>query len=431
MAPSMDSELDKINQAKNQYRNSVRDLLVKFKDDLSSSEQEQLSLEMENLVKTVNTHKFSVLAKVNDLVPASHPMSEFEKASMNLQKKQLELQQKQLDLQLKAGDSRKDEAYALARPLKKLILEKCTQLDEELEQIPITHLSAGDDQQITRTMLKLSSWQQTLENIVSVNRELSEKTAIYPLPEAEQAEVSSAIETTKALFTNVKSTAEEEDLTRQLYSLDVSNRVEQVKWPTFAGEVGEDFAKFKADFLDASKQNKTSLRNQLTKLKENLKGYAKSLIPATVSDLDKAWKILQAACGDPMRLVNHRVENLMNVGSWPQEGLKDCFSKQVKWIIKVQGLIQEIIDLANSSEELGAVIYNRHQVSNILKLFPVFMIDKMAEIPGYKEEKYKQIIEKLDKYKNISLNRESILGTSQSRVSSSSPRTDKQPGNAS
>ena len=431
VAPSMDNELEKINKLKTKYRSSVRDILSKFDEELSLIEKEKLKADMKKLVDTVIAHKFSVLAKVNKLLPPTNPMSQFEKATMEMQQKQLDLQQKQLDMQAEAADSRKKEAHALARPLKKLIIEKCGELDDELEQISVTGLPTVDDQTVTRTMLKLSSWQSKLESIVSINKDFSEKTAVYPLPEEEHSELTSALESTKASFVNLKTTVEEEDIRRQLYSLDITTRVDQVKWPTFAGDAGEDFIKFKADFLDACRQNKTTLRNQITKLRENVKGYARSLIPASLTDLEKAWKILERACGDSLRVVNHRIENLMNVGAWPQDGTRDCFTKQVKWIVKVQGLLQEIIDLASTNEEISAVIYNRSQIANILKLFPMFMMDKLAELPGYKEDKYKLIIEKLDKWKNVSLNRESILGQStQQKVSSSAPKPDRNSGNS-
>ena len=127
-----------------------------------------------------------------------------------------------------------------------------------------------------------------------------------------------------------------------------------------------------------------------------------------------------------MRVVNSRIETLLDVGSWPQDGIKDCYSQQVKWIVKVQGLLQDIIDFANPNDKLGAVIYNRHQLANILKLFPMFMLDELAEIPGYNEDKFKLIIEKLDKWKNISLNRYSILGQpAQQKSHPVSSRTDK------
>jgi hypothetical protein len=34
-----------------------------------------------------------------------------------------------------------------------------------------------------------------------------------------------------------------------------------MKWPVFAGDYGEDFFKFKKDFLDAANQKRTSSKN--------------------------------------------------------------------------------------------------------------------------------------------------------------------------
>ena len=126
-APSMDKELRVISEAKDVYRNNVRNFLTSFESELTQSEVEKDKADMENLVKIVNSHKFAILAKVNELNPPTQAMSEFERKSMDMQEKQLELQQKQLELQLKVGDSKKDEMHAVVRCLKKLILEKCTE----------------------------------------------------------------------------------------------------------------------------------------------------------------------------------------------------------------------------------------------------------------------------------------------------------------
>ena len=127
-----------------------------------------------------------------------------------------------------------------------------------------------------------------------------------------------------------------------------SARGVQVKWPVFAGDAGEDFFKFKKDFLlYAAKQNRTSTRNQITKLRENLRGYAKTLVPTSITDISKGLDILEHTCGDSMKVVTHRVNNLLRVGPWPQEGSKECYSRQIKWIINVQENLQEIIELDN------------------------------------------------------------------------------------
>ena len=100
-----------------------------------------------------------------------------------------------------------------------------------------------------------------------------------------------------------------------------------------------------------------------------------------------------------MRVVMHRVDKLMGVGPWPAEGSKECYTRQVKWIIKVQTSLQEIVDLASTRDELADIIYNREKLAQILKLFPTFMVDKLMRLPGYKKEKFDQIIKKLDEYK--------------------------------
>ena len=409
-ALSMDNELQKINEAKDKYRDAVRNFLTDFSGEVVDTERDAWNAEVKSLVDDVKKKRFSVLSKVNQLLPRPAPMSEFEKASIALQEKQFNLQQQ-------AADARRNDVYAVSRPLKKLVLEKVEEIEAELDQVSIPAMVTGDDQHITRIMQKLAGWKLQVESLNNLYQDLLVKTAVHPLDSKEQSEVSAAVIRVKDTLAKIVSTAEDEDLKRELYSLDTSNKGEQVKWPVFGGEVGEDFFKFKRDFLDAAKQNKTSSKNQITKLRENIKGYAKSLVPASVTEIIKGLEILENACGDTLRVVNHRVENLMKVGPWPNEGTKDCYSKQVKWIIKVQALLQEIIDLANTEQDLGDVIYNREKLSQILKLFPTFMVDKLSKIPGYKEEKYVKIIEKLGEWKAVSQNRDLIYNSSPSSAS--------------
>ena len=106
---------------------------------------------MAAVVNLVNQHKFKVMAKVNQVMPPAAPMSAFEQATIELQKQQLALQEQEVA-------SKRDEALAVAQPLRKLIMEKCVELDEELDQVTATQLVIGEDQVVSRTMLKLSGW---------------------------------------------------------------------------------------------------------------------------------------------------------------------------------------------------------------------------------------------------------------------------------
>ena len=130
----------------------------------------------------------------------------------------------------------------------------------------------GDDQLVTRTMLKLAGWKSSMLAISSLYQEFLSRTALHKLSDDEHTAVTSAVDKTKTLLADIVSIAEDQDMKRQLFSLDTSSRGEQVKWPIFSGEPGEDFFKFKKDFLDAAVQNKTSTKNQVTKLKENIRG---------------------------------------------------------------------------------------------------------------------------------------------------------------
>ena len=404
-APSMKEELEKINSVRNKYRKEVRLFLSNHASSITPDLKQLMDTELKELVDLVNKHKFDVLGKVNSLMSATTPMSPYEEAVISIQKQQLALQEKELE-------NRKNEALATAQPIKDAIIEKCSDLDLELEQVSVGELATGEDHIVTWVMLKLTEWQDKLQSIDSLYQDLQVKTAVYRMADADHSAVSAAVEKTKSLLLDIKSIAEDQDIKRQLFSLDTSNRGEQIKWPTFSGEQGEDFFRFKKDFTDAAVQNKTSTRNQISKLKENIKGYAKSLIPDSITNIDRAFNILEHACGDSMKVVMYRVDKLLNVGIWPADGSRDCYPKQVRWIIKVQTLLQEIIDLANTKDELAAIIYNKEKLAQILKLFPVFIVDKLVKIPGYKEDTFKQIITKLDEFKLSSQNRELVYGSS-------------------
>jgi hypothetical protein len=67
----------------------------------------------------------------------------------------------------------------------------------------------------------------------------------------------------------------------------------------FAGDYGEDFFEFKKDLLDAAKQNRTSYKNQITKLRQNPKSYAKSLVPSSITKINRVRILPQSFLDQP------------------------------------------------------------------------------------------------------------------------------------
>ena len=300
-AQFMKDELKEISDVRDAYREAVRKFLSDFVSELIEAEVTQWKADMKSVVDIVKQHKLTVLDKVGQLQPAAATMTEYEKASIKIQEKTYALKQQE-------SDKSRNEALAVAKPLIKLVEEKCSELDDELAQITVMQLETGDEQQVTRTMQKLAGWKLQVEAITSLYQEFLTRTALHPIDPGDQIKVSAAVQRTKSALSDIIAAAEDEDMKRQLYSLDTTNRGEQVKWPEFAGEVGEYFFKVKKDFINAAKQNRTSTKNQITKLRENINGYAKSLIPASIEDINKGLEILENACGDTMRVVNHRAK---------------------------------------------------------------------------------------------------------------------------
>jgi hypothetical protein len=208
-APSMKGELKEISTVKDEFRQAVRSHLNQFASELTSTEKTQREADLSSTLNVVQAHKFGVLEKMNHFLPPAAPISEFERETIELQKRQLKTQEDAVEI-------KKEEALAFAKPLKRLVMQKCAELDNELEQLPSSQLQTGDDQQMTRAMLKLAGWKTKMESI-------------------------------RTTFQEFQTTTEDEDEKRQLFSLDTSVWGEQVKWPVFAGDYGEDFFKFKLD----------------------------------------------------------------------------------------------------------------------------------------------------------------------------------------
>ena len=87
----MERELEKIEVARNHYRNEVRKFLQEFDTELTDIDKNQWNSTMKLTVDKVNKHKMTILDKVSQLAPNVTPMSEFERATIEIQKQQLEL----------------------------------------------------------------------------------------------------------------------------------------------------------------------------------------------------------------------------------------------------------------------------------------------------------------------------------------------------
>ena len=119
---------------------------------------------------------------------------------------------------------------------------------------------------------------------------------------------------------------------------------EILKYPTFAGDAGQDFVKFKEKMEYRFKRNQVAKQDHLEKLRENLKGKALRFIPETTEDIDAAWEVLKDTFGDATRVLHHRLDLLGNMGDLPAGNDKGTpnVAKQVEFLLKLGNIVKDI-----------------------------------------------------------------------------------------
>ena len=130
-------------------------------------------------------------------------------------------------------------------------------------------------------------------------------------------------------------------------------------------------------------QNRTSKSDQLSKLREILRGNAKKLVPESmIKTIDEAWADLEKAFGDVERVMNYRKKALMNLGSLPQHNSKGGYKAQVEWYLQLEVLLRGIQELGRKDPRLASEAFSPATIKIILRLFPHNLQNKLVECPG-------------------------------------------------
>ena len=69
--------------------------------------------------------------------------------------------------------------------------------------------------------------------------------------------------------------------------------------------------------LRAFKSNRVAKMDQVDKLREQLSGFALSLVPDSMKDIDAAFQALSDQWGDPERVLDSRMKQLKVLGKFP------------------------------------------------------------------------------------------------------------------
>ena len=176
----------------------------------------------------------------------------------------------------------------------------------------------------------------------------------------------------------------EQDTNRGLFTLEPS-KSEKVKFPSFSGQPSEDFMKWKEKMENAFLKNRVPKDERLDKLREYLKGKALGLVPESTKNIDTAYTVLKDAFGDPARVLDHKLLLLEEIGPFPTDktgkGL-NCYSRQVDWFLKAEGIVRDIYDLGDTYKELDRDAFSTTTLKRIVEKFPEKMIVAYNKLLG-------------------------------------------------
>ena len=239
------------------------------------------------------------------------------------------------------------------------------------------YLDTASDEKISRLVHKISKYEKLKEKISSSHYDYLEFTAVDKPDEEnfDSEKLSTAVNDAVQEITSLVKSLETEDEERGLATL-LPRKTEKMKWPTFSGKPGENFIKFKEQFLKVAKQNMTSRSDQLSKLRENLKDFPLTLVPDTMDSLDSAFERLSSTYGDPQRLVNHEIKKLDKVSLIPncEDGSYTlCTRQQAEWLLQLEIIIVELIKMGSEEEaalDLQRCVFGPQTTSAVLGKFP-------------------------------------------------------------
>ena len=197
-----------------------------------------------------------------------------------------------------------------------------------------------------------------------------------------------------------------EDNERQLYSLDAT-KVSKVNLPTFEGKDCEDFSKFKVNIEKGFITNRISREEQIIKLRECLKGYARKLVPdSNVTEIKEAWRILKQAFGNPIKIINHRKDALMKLCVKPKALAN--LNTEIAWYIDLTTLLREIINLGVKNPEYSELIFSNQFAMEIRQLFPHGRLkDKLRKCGGGGQTHLENMLERMNNWlKNAQINQQ-------------------------
>ena len=330
------------------------------------------------LQSSVNAHQLEIRRVASDL-HKNKALSEFEKQDLELKKKQLELMEKSA---ARSEQDERDQAAAKAQDQYDEVLAIAVELDEFLDQVD--DWDKATRAEVMTAMRNLDKVADKFSSFNKAYRGFSLATSKYMQPDMSD-KVEEVVEDTTEKYTRVVKDIRDQDKKRELYSVAGPNS-EQVKLPRFSGNSDEDYLTFKKKLLLAFEKNRVPVEDKVEKLRNVLTGEALALVPEKTKDFKTAIEILDKAFANPENVLQSRMAEIKILGRCPPEIIngRRNFASIVSFCLKVEVLIQDIIDLAEMEghDHLQYDAYSTSTRKSIQQLFNIKEEKKMRSLPS-------------------------------------------------
>ena len=114
-------------------------------------------------------------------------------------------------------------------------------------------------------------------------------------------------------------------------------------------------------------------KDQPDKLREHLAGKALARIPTSIRDIDYTWVMLKQAFGDPLTLLNYRMQSIRKMKPISDEFMDEKPIEAVDWFLEMERCIMEITKLGDRGGQLTYCAFGYGTISQIIKLLPNHM----------------------------------------------------------
>ena len=178
------------------------------------------------------------------------------------------------------------------------------------EIMPVEKWDEVDDETIASAMRDLAKWQEQIIIIERAYRKYDNMALKHKFPSERKEAMLAVYEEKKDKFEKTKSAVQKEDRVRGLFTLEPV-RTDIMKYPTFAGLPSEDYVKFKETMEQRFRENKVKRKEQVSKLRENLKGSALGRVPEGVKDIEEAFDRLNEAFVNPSKVMGFNLKALV------------------------------------------------------------------------------------------------------------------------